>query len=67
MKLNKELMNLFEKATWFMVVVDGRHDLYLDNERDQIVQNYIGREVQRYAGMGGLHYSVADTVKIVLT
>ena len=53
-------------ATWFMVLVDGRHDLYLDNERETIAEKYADRKVTRIVGMGNEGLNTAQSVKIVL-
>ncbi len=64
--LTRELLNTMECATWFMVIADGKHDLYLDNERDAILAKYAGRNVKRYVGMGNEPFDSASTVKIEL-
>lgn len=67
MKLNKKLLNEAPCATWFMVVADGLHDLFMNNEREEILAKYGERVVTKFVGMGGIHYSEADTIKIVLS
>lgn len=56
-------LSMCKDATWFMVIVDGRHDLYINNERDTIASNYSDRNVKRVAGFG-CNYSCAQSVKI---
>lgn len=64
--VNKDLMNEIKCATWFMIVDGSKRDLFLNNERDEILQKYGGREFSRCVGMGNQSYDEADTVKIVL-
>lgn len=66
MILNNSLLTKAPCATWFMVVADGRHDLFMNNERDEILAKYGQRGVRKFVGMGAVHFSVADTVKIEL-
>lgn len=66
MVLDKNLLNEAPYATWFMVVSKGKHDLFMNNERDEILAKYGKRNVKKFVGMGGIHFSDADTVKIEL-
>lgn len=64
--LTRELLNTMECASWFMIIADGVHDLYLDNERDIILGKYANRAVKRYVGMGNRPFHSASSVKIEL-
>ena len=64
--VNKTLMSKIKNATWFMIVDGNKRDLFLNNERDEILQKYGEREISKCVGMGNQPYDEADTVKIVL-
>ena len=66
MILDRNLLNEAPCATWFMVVADGIHDLFMNNEREAILVKYGNRVVRKFVGMGGDALDDADTVKIVL-
>ena len=64
--LDKALMSEIKNATWFMIVDGSKRDLFLNNERDEILQKYGGKGISKCVGMGNQPYDEADTVKIVL-